>query len=96
MIEGFGDRATKDLFLARITKDSRSVPQQLHDIIRRKLNMIDAAVGVVDLQTPPGNRLEKLTGDREGLWSIRVNDQFRITFRFEGGNAMHVTCEDYH
>ena len=96
MIESFGDQATKDVFLAKSTRESRSVPQQLHANIRRKLEMVDAAAAITDLQAPPGNRLEKLRGDREGEWSIRVNEQYRITFTFEGGNAANVRCEDYH
>ena len=96
MIESFGDQATKDVFLAKVSKVSRSLPLALHNAIRRKLAMIDAAAATMDLQSPPGNRLEKLSGDRVGQWSIRVNDRYRITFRFAEGNASDVTCEDYH
>ncbi len=58
--------------------------------------MIDAATSVADLRTPPGNRLEKLKGDREGQWSIRINDQWRICFRFDDGDAFEVDIVDYH
>lgn len=58
--------------------------------------MLNAAHTLADLRRPPGNRLEPLKGDRAGTYSIRVNDQFRITFRFEDGNACGVLCEDYH
>ncbi|HEU5298760.1 MAG TPA: type II toxin-antitoxin system RelE/ParE family toxin, partial [bacterium] len=63
---------------------------------RRKLAMIDAAETLQDLRVPPGNRLEKLTGDREGQYSIRINDQWRICFRWEGNNAYDVEITDYH
>jgi proteic killer suppression protein len=65
-------------------------------IALRKLRMLDAATGVADLRTPPGNRLEKLRGDREGQWSIRINDQWRICFRWEDGDAFEVDTVDYH
>ena len=58
--------------------------------------MLDAATSVADLRTPPGNRLEKLKGDREGQWSIRLNDQWRICFRFDNGDALEADIVDYH
>jgi proteic killer suppression protein len=64
--------------------------------VRRKLDLLNAARSVKVLRTPPGNRLEALKGDRKGSFSIRVNDQYRITFRFEGEDAHDVRCEDYH
>lgn len=63
---------------------------------RRKLVMIDAATQLEDLRVPPGNRLEKLRGDREGQHSIRINQQWRICFRWEGGDAYDVEIVDYH
>ena len=63
---------------------------------RRKLDLVGAAAEIRDLTVPPGNRLEKLRGDLAGFYSIRVNDQFRIIFRFEGGNASAVQLVDYH
>ena len=64
--------------------------------LRAKLHWIDAARTIEALRTPPGNRLEGLRGDRAGTLSIRVNEQYRITFRFEQGSAYEVRCEDYH
>jgi proteic killer suppression protein len=96
VIESFGDGATKDIFLVRDSKDARSIPNSIWPIVRRKLAMIDAAASVGDLRIPPGNRLEQLKGVRVGFWSIRVNDQYRLTFRFQDGSALEVTCEDYH
>jgi len=58
--------------------------------------MLEAATSVADLRTPPGNRLEKLKGDREGQWSIRINDQWRIYFRFDNGDAFEADTVDYH
>ena len=58
--------------------------------------MVNAAHELRDLETPPGNRMHALKGDRKGRYTIRVNDQYRITFRFEDGNAHDVRCEDYH
>ena len=62
----------------------------------RKLQMLDSADTIDDLRSPPGNRLEKLSGDRLGRWSIRINNQWRICFRFENGNAYDVEVVDYH
>jgi proteic killer suppression protein len=63
--------------------------------IAKKLDSLNAAISLNDLKNP-GNQLEKLSGILEGFWSIRVNDQYRICFRFEGGNASDVFCEDIH
>jgi proteic killer suppression protein len=62
----------------------------------RKLDQLDASVVVEDMRAPPGNRLEKLKGDREGLWSVRINDQWRLCFRFGDGDAWDVEIVDYH
>ena len=65
-------------------------------LAERKLNMLDAAERLLDLRIPPGNRLEALSGDRRGLHSIRVNDRYRVCFRWEGENAFDVEIVDYH
>ncbi|HLH21963.1 MAG TPA: type II toxin-antitoxin system RelE/ParE family toxin [Chloroflexota bacterium] len=96
MIQSFGDAATEAVFNGRDTRLARRLPRLLWPIIRRKLDMVHAARVLSDLQIPPGNRLEPLRGDRSGRYSIRVNNQYRITFRFESGNAFEVLCEDYH
>lgn len=62
----------------------------------RKLRMINNAVTIVDLRVPPANQLEKLTGNRAGQWSIRINDQWRVCFRWEGSDAYDVEIVDYH
>ena len=65
-------------------------------IVRRKLDQIDAVTRLDDLKVPPGNRLHALAGDRRGFHAVRVNDQYRIVFRFEGADAFDVRCTDYH
>jgi proteic killer suppression protein len=94
MIRSFADITTADVFHGRNTKSARRIPQTLWRTVRRKLLVIDAATQPTDIAVTPGYRLEALTGtDR---YSIRVNDQYRITFRFEGQDAHDVLCEDYH
>jgi len=65
-------------------------------VAERKLQMLDNAYSLEDLREPPGNRLEALLGNRKGQWSIRINDQWRVCFRFEDGNAFDVEIIDYH
>lgn len=72
------------------------LPQDLVKVARRKLFMLETAVQIGDLRTPPGNRLEALKGDRRGQHSIRINDQFRICFRWHDGKAEDVEIVDYH
>ena len=68
----------------------------IQNVARRKLRMIEAAKVVEDLRIPPGNRLEKLVGNLDGCYSIRINDQWRIVFKFENGGAENVRITDYH
>ena len=75
---------------------NRVVPPSLARQARRKLLLVDAAAEVAFLRVPPGNRLEKLKGDRSGRWSIRINDQYRICFVFRSGDAFKVEIVDYH
>jgi toxin HigB-1 len=75
---------------------SRKLPTDIQRVALRKLLMLDAAVTIDDLTVPPANRLEKLKGDREGQWSIRVNDQWRACFTWREGNAYDVEIVDYH
>lgn len=71
-------------------------PLELQKKIRRKLIMLDASTKIEDLMVPPSNRLEKLSGDRKGFYSIRVNSQWRICFKWEASNAYQVEVVDYH
>ncbi|MEX2299520.1 MAG: type II toxin-antitoxin system RelE/ParE family toxin [Bryobacterales bacterium] len=96
MIQSFGDETTADLFLERNTRAARRTPSAIWRVAQRKLKMVDVAARVEDLAAPPGNRLESLKGDQEGRHSIRINNQYRVTFRWEQGNAYEVRIEDYH
>ena len=93
MIKGFADKETEKLFRGR---KSKAVPPRVRERALSKLLVLNAAADVADLRAPPGNRLEKLRGDREGQWSVRVNQQFRVCFSFEGGDAYDVEITDYH
>ncbi len=93
MIRSFRDGDTERLAARqRVKKWS----PELSRAAVRKLRMLDAAEGVSDLRVPPGNRLERLKGDRQGQHSIRINDQWRICFRWEGNNAYDVEIVGYH
>ena len=93
MIRSFRDKHTEQLF-------NRNKPRKYPpEILRRskiKLNLIDAAETIDDLNVPPGNRLEQLSGDRFGQWSIRINQQWRICFEWRNGDAYNVEIVDYH
>lgn len=93
MITSFADKATRDVFHGDDTKEARRLPKLLWPIVGRKLDMLNATSRLDDLRSPPGNRLKKLP---DGSYSIRVNDQYRIVFRFHAGNASEVCCTDYH
>jgi toxin HigB-1 len=98
VIRSFGDDATADVYYGRDTRAARRLPKPLWPVIRRKLDALHRARLLQDLRPPAGNRLEALKGDMAGRLSIRVNDQYRITFQWEqkGPYADDVTCEDYH
>jgi proteic killer suppression protein len=96
VITGFHDRATEDIFNGEDTAVARRIPRQLWPVAVRKLDMLEAAHDLRDLRIPPGNRLESLKGKWAGRYSIRVNDQFRVVFGFDGGNATDVWITDYH
>ena len=93
MIKSFRDKETERLFDRQF---SRRFPGNLHRIAWRKLAVLNAAERLDDLRVPPGNRLEKLSGTREGEYSLRINDQWRICFRWLEGNAYDVEITDYH
>lgn len=93
VIKTFCDKETEQLFSRHF---SRRIPPNLHRVAWRKLAILDAAEQLDDLRVPPGNRLEKLAGNREGEYSIRINDQWRICFRWRQGNAYDVEITDYH
>ncbi len=96
MIASFKDRRTEDLYHGRASSRVRRIPPDVRDSALRKMDMIHAAVELNDLRTPPGNRLETLSGNLKGFHSIRVNDQWRIIFRWEAHEAHDLEIIDYH
>jgi len=93
MIQSFRDRETEKVFRR---EGGRKLPRDVQRIAQRKLAVLDAAESLQDLRVPPGNRLERLAGDREGQHSIRINDQWRLCFRWRDGNAHDAEIVDYH
>ena len=93
MIRSFKDKETEKIYYQQV---STKIPQKIQKTALRKLIMIDAAERIEDLRVPPGNRLEALRGDREGEYSIRINNQYRICFIFKDGDANEVEIVDYH
>ena len=96
MIVQFGNQLAEDLFDDVHSTKTRRFPQELRRIARRKLLYLHEAAELKDLRVPPGNRLEALRGDGKGLHSIRINDQWRVVFKWEEGNALNVQIVDYH
>jgi proteic killer suppression protein len=97
MILDFADEATEDVFHGNRSKAARRcLPPELWPAARRKLDRLNRAREPRDLADPPGNRLEALKGDYAGFFSIRINDQYRIVFRFERSDARDVQIVDYH
>ena len=96
MIQSFADETTADLFRERNTRAARRIPRALWRIVQRKLKLLDGAARIDDPTIPAGNRLERLEGQQVGRYSARVNDQYRLTFRWENGHAYEVCAEDYH
>lgn len=93
MIKTFADTRTQELYESG---KSKRIPPEVRGRALRKLEYLDLATSVNDLKVPPSNRLHKLQGDRAGQYSISVNDQWRICFRFEAGDAYDVEITDYH
>ena len=96
MIESFGNALAEDLFDDKNSKATKAFPPELRRVARRKLQYLHEAADLRDLKSPPGNRLEGLKGRLKGFHSIRINDQWRVVFRWSGGNAFDVQVVDYH
>jgi proteic killer suppression protein len=96
VVKSFRDETTADLFQERNTRAARRVPRDLWRVVQRKLKLLDVVDRLDELAVPAGNRLERLKGNQAGRHSIRVNDQYRVTFRWESGHAYEVAGEDYH
>jgi len=96
VIESFGNAVAEDLFDDKRSKATRAFPNELRRVARRKLLYLHEATNLTDLRVPPGNRLERLKGDLKEFHSIRINDQWRVVFRWSDGNAYEVQVIDYH
>jgi len=96
MIRTLADDTTRDIWNGVNSKAARRIPRALWPIVHRKLDQVDAVRKLEDMKVPPGNRLHALMDDLAGYHAIRVNDQYRIIFRFDGHDAYDVRCTDYH
>ncbi len=96
MIVSFSDRATENLYRNWPTSRARRFPQDIVDLALVKLDILNGAAATLDLRSPPGNRLEALKGELKGSHSVRVNDRWRLVFRWEGNNAYDVRLEATH
>ena len=93
MIINFGNKETEKIWNGVVSK---KLPREIQEVARRKLRMINNSVDIADLRVPPANRLEKLKGDLSEFYSNRINNQWRITFKWENRNALEVEIIDYH
>jgi proteic killer suppression protein len=93
VIKTFKDDETQKIYQRQ---RSRKLPSDIQQVALRKLRMINNSISINDLRVPPANRLEKLSGNRAGQWCIRINDQWRVCFRWEGNDALDVEITDYH
>ena len=96
MVESIKGKATQDIYDGVNSKAARKVPSELHERARDLLDAINAIYKVEDLKLPPSNRLHKLKGDLKGFWSVSINKQWRIIFKWDGTNAADVEITDYH
>lgn len=97
MLVSFKDKATEDIFNGVSSKQARKAcPQSIWKIAARKLDQLDSVVELEELRVPPGNQLEVLSGNREGQYSIRINDQYRICFKWLESGPAEVEITDYH
>jgi toxin HigB-1 len=96
LIRSFADQTTEDIYNGSATKPALKIARNLWPKIQLKLDWLNAAKTLEDLKSPPANRLEKLKGDLAGCYSVRVNDQYRLVFRFDSGDCFAVRCTDYH
>ena len=93
MIRSFGSKETEKIWNGI---KSTKLPGEIQNVARRKLRMLNNSYNINDLRIPPSNRLEKLKGALSGFYSVRINDQWRIVFKFTNGNAFDVEITDYH
>lgn len=93
MVVSFGNKETEKIWNGIVSK---KLPPEIQEVARRKLRMINNSMDINDLKIPPANRLEKLKGDLKEFYSIRINSQWRIVFKWDNGNASEVEILDYH
>ena len=96
MIKSFGNKTAGDIYHGSASRHARKLPANLHDKARRLLDQLNAAPTIYFLKIPPGNKLEKLSGGYKGFWSIRINEQWRIIFKWFDDDAHDVAIVDYH
>jgi len=96
MLKSLADKMTQDIYDGINSRHARKLPRELHKKVRRLLDQINAAPALDMLRIPPSSQLEKLKGSRAGYWSLRINNQWRIVFRWQGENAFDVQVIDYH
>ena len=96
MIRNFANKTAQDVYHGINSSNARKLPRELHGKTQRLLDQINAAKSLHILRIPPGNRLEKLIGELQGFWSLRINDRYRIIFRWDGNDALDVKIIDYH
>ena len=96
MIRNFKSKLAQDLYDNTLSRSARKIPVELHAKVRRLCDQLNSATRIDTLRTPPGNHLEKLKGDLTDYWSVRVNQQWRIIFKWENGDAFDVDIVDYH
>jgi len=97
MMVSFKNQATEDIFNGKNTKNARKLcPQSLWRVSARKLDQLDSVVKLEELKVPPGNRLESLSGNRKEEYSIRINDQYRVCFKWSESGPFDVEITDYH
>ena len=96
MIQNFLNKKAEDIYHGEETRHARMLPRELHQKARRLLDQVNVITKVMTLQLPPSNHLEKLKGNYRDFWSLRINKQWRIIFRWKNGNAFDVGILDYH
>jgi proteic killer suppression protein len=97
MIQSFKNKGTEDIFDGLASRVARKFcPQSIWPVARRKMDQINRVRDITELKVPPGNHLERLKGDRENQYSIRINQQYRICFTWEEGHAYDIEITDYH
>jgi proteic killer suppression protein len=96
LIRNFADKTAQDVYDGTNSRYSRKLPRELHAKTQRLFDQVNAAPSLEFLRVPPGNKLEKLVGNMKGDWSLRINNQWRIVFRWENNDAYDVRIVDYH